>query len=644
MSRRPSSRKLLNPLPREELVKLLGQPLTFKEFLSSISGEVELSKVQEEDLMISLGEGALFGDPFKFFDKSSRPLLNVFLWGKGSGKGTVTSLAILYMIHLMHYLLPNPPSYFGLSYHDPLSVIIVSTNEDQAIEFLNGRIRPRIESCPFFNQFPIIVASLNKTEPINSGLYRPELSAYPIKIGAKEIDFKFINTTLISVPSRNESFEGKTVIGFIMDEASGHISTRGKPNAEKIFNTLTTSTRNLPYLGYITSYPRETRAKDFTYKKYIEILIEKKIPNAFASRRASWEANPRLYEEAGGKFFRIEVKEFNEVFDVPDTPELRKAFERDFHTAVSRYIALPLGEAKPTWITILENVDADFFVDRNRPPAVDFEAGPAMMSNGRIGYKINIKKVDNSAANLVPYFLGVDAGETDCQAAITLAHAIVQRGFPILVIDAILVWKPEKEKGILVDFQNFYAVLARLIKDFNIKYARSDRWQTSLASTLVENWDRREAGYNEYNMLKTLISNNPPLIRFPYQVESYEALAQLKDLHTPTSDKVKPKVSPGNYQDIADSIACAVGIFSELFKVDPETLEVKYDVPAKDEQPVQDEIPVAFIERSPMDHPAFPLQSLVPPSMGGYGPTPRILTTVPRNVPRVPNWIRFRNF
>lgn len=553
---------------KEDLIgQIFGKPLPFEEFIKTIEGEVPLTDFQLKEVYNILGRGAKTGSPEKLFDKSERPLLSVLLYGKGSGKGTVSSLIITYVLYMMHYLKPNPASFFGLSPLDKLSIVVVSTNEKQAKDFLE-RIRSRIKNSKFFSTFP----RKENNKIANEGIYDPRLEPYPIYISSSIIRFNFINVDVLSVPSRNESFEGLTIIGFVMDEASGHESKKGQPNAQLIFNTLTTSTRNLPYIGLVTSYPRKSKEEDFTYRLY-EDIKSGKIINAYASHAYSWVANPAVYKPEEGSF-TIYVKEFDLKVDVPVS--LKKDFDTDFYSSVAKYLALPVGYAVDRWIPILSQLDDSLFIDYSRNPIIKWKVETVKTASG---YKIMVPlssiEVDKSTYfGYYEYFMGIDAGESDCSSIITIAHGLVQDRRPILVVDAIIEFKPIRTKDINapVDLLNFFQVVAYLARMFKIKKIKSDSWNTGAFKDMVPEWDDHPANRDDYNLLKALIMTNPPSIRLPRQKESETALTQLRSLIS-TSPTSKPRVISG-YQDIADSLACVAHIFGEMFSIDPSTLEV----------------------------------------------------------------------
>ncbi|MEO0229860.1 MAG: hypothetical protein ABIM22_07710 [candidate division WOR-3 bacterium] len=559
---------IINQKEKEDIIlDIFGPPLSFKKFLETIEGEVHLTDFQLNEVHKILGRGAELGIPEKLFDKAERPLLSVLLYGKGSGKGTVASLIITYLIYMMHYLKPNPASFFGLSPLDKLSIVVVSTNEKQAKDFLE-RIRNRVRNSKFFSNFP----RREHNKIINEGLYNPKLDPYPITASSSVIRFSFINVDVLSVPSRNESFEGLTIIGFVMDEASGHESKKGQPNAQLIFNTLVTSTRNLPYLGLVTSYPRKNKEEDFTYRLY-EDIRSGKIINAYASHAYSWVANPAVYRPEEGTF-TIYVKEFDLKVDVPLS--LKKDFDTDFYSSVAKYLALPVGYAVDRWIPILSQLDDSLFIDYSREPIIKWKTEVVKTYSG---YKIMVPlssiEINRSEVfGYYEYFMGIDAGESDCSSIITIAHGLMQDRRPLLVIDAIIEFKPIRDKNITapVDLLNFFQVVAYLARIFKIRKVKSDSWNTGAFKDTVPDWDDHPADRDDYNLLKALLMTNPPSIRFPRQKESETALSQLRSLVS-TSPTSKPKVVAG-YQDIADSLACVAHIFGEMFSIDPATLEV----------------------------------------------------------------------
>jgi len=550
-------RKILISENKSEVKKPTHNVLPFLEFLYNDLNEVKLSEVQTRESLAIIGEGGVKGDPVLFFTPETRPNLSVLLWGKGSGKGLVSANIITYVIYLLHFLEPNPHDFFGVSKADAISIITVATNQNQSQKMFD-RVKARIKNSKFFNKYPIE----EHGKIVNSHIC--DRSLPKIHIAGNTIKFSSINVEFISVPSKNESWEGLTLIAFVMDEASGHVSQSGIHNAEKIFNTATTSTRELPYLGLVTSFPRLDKKNDFTYILHEEVK-NGKYDNAYTSHYFTWQVKPKKFFSK--ETFRIYVKEFDLEVDVP--MDFKTQFDRDFNSAVAKYLALPVGYSVERWMPVLQVLDEDVFVDKNRLPLVIAESEIIKTANGnKFVYKPDTLRFTRKPEPY-EYFMGIDPGEVDCMAAVAIGHGLIQRGTPLLIVDAILVWQTDKQKNVSVDLWNYYDVIGRLAKYLNITKIKSDKWNTAAFKHLAKEWDDKPVNQQDYISAKNLFYSNPPAIIFPNQEESYLAISQFKNLQPPSGSS-KPRVITG-YQDIADSIVGLVFWFNKLFHIDSKT-------------------------------------------------------------------------
>ena len=540
------------------------EPWDFLSFLYKDIKEVKFTPNQEKECKRALGKAGWEGSAEKFFKKGNHPNLVVLLWGKGSGKGTVSTALMTYIIYLLHFLKPNPSSFFGLSPSDPLSIVVVSTNQNMSKKIFD-RVKARISRSTFFGSFPI--ESGNKI--INEDVADTRLPK--IRMTTETIRFDAINLEFMSVPSRNESFEGLTLIGWVMDEASGHISASGQPNANKIFETLTSSTRELPYLGIVTSYPRLTSDVDFTYNLYKKIN-EGKIPNAITSHYPTWEVAPASRFESK-ETFKLYVREFDKEYDVPI--ELASSFSRDYASSVSKYIALPLSVSGAKWFDILDRTPVDLFIDSERPSLLSAEPERVRTTTGGYKYRYNPLSLKlNYPPKPVEYFMGVDAGEVDCMAALCVAHGEILNNQPTFVVDTLMVWRTDKETGTTIDVYNFFEIVVKISRMLRITKIRSDKWNTAGWKNISHEWDDKPVVLDDYYLMKNLFYTAPSSIRLPNQLESYEFLEQVRALAVPRGNS-KPRVIVG-YQDITDAVVSAISWFGKVFKLSKESDEHAY--------------------------------------------------------------------
>lgn len=581
-------RKVIGGVSPSEGEERSMKPLPFVRFFEEDLGEVKLSPQQKKECLIAVGEGGAIGDPVKFYTRGTRPLEVYWVWGKGSGKGLLSSALQLYNIYMLHFL-PNmdPYSYFGISKSVQLAIISVAMKEEQAQRILNI-VKREIRNSKFFNRFPI----MEERKLLNKDKFVRNLE--PIKFSSYQISFTQIGVDFISVPSKNESFEGYTLIGWIMDEASGHVSEAKLLNAEKNYGTLTTSCRELPYLGIVTSFPRLDEKRDFTWGLYKEALKEmaselqkediehyeeneeelldkrsksKKtfIGARYGSQFAVWYIKPKNFYS--NETVEVYIRDFDLKLKVPKNvfDNLRKTRLKG---QIAKFAALPIGYSEEERFVEFTSIDPyEHLIDRTLTPLISYNTAVVRRPEG-------LKFVIDTASMVlnrmprrdVEYFLGVDLGETDCQTAVALGHGEVREdGKSFLIVDQIFLWRTDKEKGITIDSDNVYTVIRMLIQKLKIQKVKSDKWNTMFLKSGMPQWDDTSVTLQDYLAMKEMIFASPSRLVLPNCQESRIFIEELKNLGM-NKGNAKPKVLVG-YQDVLDAVAGLVFWFNKLFDV-----------------------------------------------------------------------------
>ncbi len=329
----------------------------------------------------------------------------------------------------------------------------------------------------------------------------------------------------------------------VLHHNSGFRSEKKLANAAEIYATLQTSTRELPWIGIITSFPRLPKDFDFTYNIYRDI-VEGRMPG-YGSLRRPWETRPGSF---GGQFFDFVVDSQGTTVKVPE--EYREYFTKNPEDAKKKYLCMPPSVVEDSFFEYLEDV-SQYIRDQ----------GSIVELKDRIveyqGKQYLEKIIVNAARISDTLFLSVDAGEKHCDSSLTLGHVSGEK----FVVDAILVWRPQEK--IAVNINNLVEVVGQLARMYKIAKVRIDHWN---AASLEQQFRRlgtsivvKNVGLEDYNMLKNLIYTG--VISFPNQREVTELFYQLKGLKQTGS---KPRVVMGK-QDIADSVAGVVGLVAQTF-------------------------------------------------------------------------------
>ncbi len=508
----------------------------FKEFVESkdFCNHPPLSEIQYKELERFLGK-----NPKLIFSFENKYRECVMLWGKGSGKGTCVSLAILYLTYIL-LCIKSPHKYFKIAETDPLHIVVVAQSLQQAGRLYN-RIVNRLLNCAWFK---------NKYNIFYQGKYiKKEENKETIEIKTNEIVFPK-NIYLLSVPSQNERWEGLTIIAFAADELSGFTDPDHKINSDKIYATLTTSTRELPYIGFITSFPRLGEDEDFTYKLYIK-AIKGERPDICASKYCTWEVKPKNFYS--GETFKFVIDErTEEMVDVPiEYYQQAMKNPEDFKRRYMCIVTTSLGDFCQ-YLTPLKNIVFN----------KDIIETEDIIYSDEFSNKIrkNIVRIDYEKINYgYEYVIALDAGETESEAVLAIGHREDKK----IIVDSIIVWSPNKEKDLTVDMNNYQETVEELAKIFPIKVVRLDHWNAATIEAYLNSKGirtlRKNLNFDDYTKAKTILYSG--LITLP---DSYgqEFLKQFRNLKTKGTQK--PKVVIGR-QDICDAV---VHLIDELYAVE----------------------------------------------------------------------------
>ena len=583
------------------------KPLSFFDFVYQDLDAPPFSALQKHISEIVVGQGGLKGDPEVFYDKNTRPLETVLLLGKGSGKGFLASYLQLFNIYMLHWLPIPPAEYFGLSKSDDLAIVTVATNTEQAGKTFK-RIINRLVVSKFFNQFPIEQSG----KLLNRVTANPKLPKIKISMsinGSGVAYFSALQLYLNVVPSKNESFEGNTLIGWVMDEASGFVNKNGTENANRIYNTLSTSVRELPYLGIITSFPRRDRFHDFTYLRFLSVVgsddeynpIKEEFYNketrTYAIRAKTWEVKPSKFYS--GETFKFVLEDLGIDEEIPI--EYRKKFMDYPYDSVSKYMCIPVGNTQKRFAGILLYMTAASFIDKNMQPMFHIPQRVVYAQDkGIYLIQYDYEKLEFNRRPIVgvEYFMGIDAGESDCRAVISIGRTELRDKKPMLIVEDILMYKPDSKQKLYVDLLNFFATIIAIARALNIQKIKSDRWNTTSFKYTVKEWDDRPVNRDDYTVMINMLSNG--MVLLPEKAESYEFIEQIKSLY---EDKPTSKPRSTGYQDIADAVAGLVFWARNMFHLDPNSLEkANQDILAQLESQKQKTLAVGVIGSDPHEH------------------------------------------
>lgn len=503
--------------------------MSFREFVNKVIGEeLEITQYDEAEKVLVNG---------KVWSWEREKNIFVWLWGKGSGKGTVAVALELYAFYSL-LSMRSPQRFFRLLENDEVAFVNVALSGEQSRTNIFSRLVRRLLSSNWFKENYTIY---HKGKVLSKGK-RGE-----IVIGNKEVVSVDKNIKIYSENSEYEHWEGKNIVFFVIDEFSGCKTQVEIDWGKSVLNSLITSNRETPYVGIVMSYMRLDPEFDLT-AQLCNRIKSGEIKNGEASIRFTWEMRPSKYE---GKFFIYEDREGGVNYLVPLS--LRNQFMIDEDSARRKYLCVA-GRSSEVGIFLEKPEMLAECIVKGRGDKVILEPEYLKLKD-RVLMRYRVIKVDLDLKNY--YVIAIDKGEKVSDTALAIGHKeLVDVGGEVLekvVIDATVVWRPEKDVNLVVDTDNVSEVLLDILKYLpknNVK-VRIDHWQSSdLVNKCLKygyRVEQKNASLRGYRVLKSLIENK--LIEFPDTPNTHQGRLQLKYLRERGDSK--PKVSIGK-QDIVD--------------------------------------------------------------------------------------------
>ena len=381
---------LLDPPPiwRSDLVDGDGKPISapppFDEFVTSKAymGQPGLYPRQREFF-----ERGMSFDPGYLFSRRKTVHTLIALWGKGSGKDFICSLLLAYMCFVINAM-EDPWTYFKHAPDEPIDIANIATTSDQARTVFFNKLKARIKR-PCFKQF---------TPSMGVGL----MSFFRTREGYSD---PILLLQLHSLHAKAGSWEGKSLIGWIMDEADAFEDESGNSNADQCYLTLASSAGSRfgsRYLGLIISFRR--------------------IADGFMDRmrEASEESPGQMIFDEGATW---DIRPDKNRSD----PEIEMHYKIDPLDAACKYenIAPPVVGG---FFTMPERLDA--CCDYTRPPIAqisEWEARHVHKGTGATHKYIALALQNLQADSTKAYFMHGDPGHTDASFAISLCHIETNR-------------------------------------------------------------------------------------------------------------------------------------------------------------------------------------------------------------------------
>ena len=185
------------------------RPASIKQFLGP--GYLDIRSMVRDRLVPELVE--IFGEepnPYRI----ARYQKAIFTGGIGTGKSTMASIALCYMVHWL-LCLKNPQKFFNLLPGSRIAVMMMSTSGAQARGVIFGDIKARVDNSDWFKKYPYDKKFVNQIR------------------FKKVVDGNEEPVWIIPGDSAETSFEGFNILCGILDEIDSHKVTKEKDYAEQ---------------------------------------------------------------------------------------------------------------------------------------------------------------------------------------------------------------------------------------------------------------------------------------------------------------------------------------------------------------------------------------------------------------------------
>jgi len=329
-------------------------------------------------------------DPGRLFRRRKSIHTGIALWGKGSGKDWLSSIVLAYVCFVVNCM-ADPWTYFDHAPGDQFDVMNIATNASQATSVFFNKLKARLRKKCFKQFAPGITADV-----------------ITFMRQATEGEAPIILLQCHSLHAQNESWEGKSLIFWIMDEADAFQDKSGNSNADACYKTLLSSAGSRfgsRYLGLIISFRRVADG----FMDRMEAIAASEGDQYIFDTGATWEIRPD--------------KSRND-------PEIAAHYRMDPLDAACKYENI----APPTiggFFTIPERIDA--CVDHNREPICDvvsWESVQVLPTIGKrssfVARRLENWRLDDDATRRT-YFIHGDPGHTNASFAIALYHVETNR-------------------------------------------------------------------------------------------------------------------------------------------------------------------------------------------------------------------------
>lgn len=486
----------------------------------------------------------------------------IIIAGMRSSKSSLSAIISLFETHklLAHV---NPQKYYGLLPGQRIYIVNIANARKQSSETIFASVDSIIRTNPWWRTYIAWLKSREKAElNIRSGdlFHKTEVS----------YEFRNKQVYIVSEQSNSASLAGRTIKLFLSDEISrtdvSEDEVQGKSqkrSAQAIFNTLSRATKTFKSEGltvvvtspmYEDDYGMQLLYRCGTLnigengKNHIMTLASRfkgeRIATYLGFHYATYEMNPNI------------TREDLVAERASSTESYRRDYEAIPPSSISPFIEHPFKVDE----CIVNKEPIAYFDDVEFVEEARDKFGKVLEAKTYIGKKL----ISIKPNRMNYYYICCDPGEKYDSFTLCMAHpeeitteAYDRNGKVVpakrlkTVIDLLLEWKPDKERGITVKFEDAEKVIAILAENLTIKKVTYDQWNStrSLQTLFSQNirGELLKISTPMYEIFRTRIYGR--LIELP---PNDALIDQIKKLQ-----RIRQKVDhmPGTHKDLADVVA-----------------------------------------------------------------------------------------
>ncbi len=366
--------------------KSIKKPPNFKEFICAQEYLDQPGLYPRQESFLRRG---MSFDPDTLFARKKTIHTLVALYGKGSGKDYMSSIILAYVCFVINCM-SDPWIYFKHAPGEPIDIANIALNAEQANKVFFNKLKARLRR-PCFAQF------------------KPKLNVHDISF-SRQLSGETEPTLLLqchSLHAENDSWEGKSLICWVMDEADAFEDESGNSTADNCYRTLASSAGSRfgsRYIGVIISFRRVGEGFMDRMLKYCNESPDQMVWD----EGATWDIRPD--------------KSRND-------PEIAMHYRMDEIDAACKYENI----APPTiggFYTIPSRLDACCTSTEPIARAIEWESVITNSQSGErqryISLRLEDWKVTQENQDRM-YFLHGDPGHVDASFAVSVCHSETNR-------------------------------------------------------------------------------------------------------------------------------------------------------------------------------------------------------------------------